>query len=238
MGSYGIKVSFSSEDPKLAAKVANVYAQEYINTRNREAEEAAVGANSWLKQRLDELHNNMQQSTKELEKFRQDAGLIETRGVTVSAQQLSELNSRLVEARTERHLAEARYAHVKQLAQLGRAETAPEVLDSEHIQKLKQQQADLLKDRAERSMQYGQRHPTIININAELENVNRNIEAEIERIIERLGNEVEVARVREQELVRGLSALEGQVARDSMAQAGVRICSKRLKSTERCTKSF
>src|SRR5690606_41680996 len=89
--------------------------------------EATHLATEWLSGRVEELRERVQASERAVEEFRQSAGLVEGKGVTVAAQQMSELNTQLILARTQRAEAEARLRQVQALLEsTGGSETAGE----------------------------------------------------------------------------------------------------------------
>ena len=73
-------------------------------------------ANSWLSERLEDLRKQAEESDRAVQAYREKADLVQARGQTISAQQLSELNTQLVVARTTSlgRIAPAGYAGPRQ----------------------------------------------------------------------------------------------------------------------------
>jgi polysaccharide biosynthesis transport protein len=219
--SYSIFVNFTSEDPEKAAVIANAVADQYLVDQLEAKFEATRRATSWLNERLADLREKVKESETALQEYREKANLIDNQGQTVSAQQLSELNSQLILARTERAQAEARLRRVRELVKTGGVESSPDVLASPLIQRLREQEADLQRQQAELSGRYGERHPTMINLKAEVRDLRSKIDAEVNKIVLSLANEVEVARARESTLASNLASIQQNVG--ELSKASVRL---------------
>ncbi len=204
--SYTISLSFTSQSAEKAALIANTYTEQYLirqlNTKFAETKRA----NNWLNEKLEDLQKNLRQSELAVEAFREKHGLLESSaGVTLTDQQLSELNTQLILARTERAQAEARLKGAKNAIH-----SSGEVLNSNLIQRLREQEAEVLRKKSDLSNRYGTRHPKMVNVNAELRDLRSKIQIEISKIQQGLQTNVEIARSRETELEKSLRQLEGK----------------------------
>ena len=194
--SYGITVSFVSEDPKKAAQISNAIIDQYLVSQLEAKYDAMRRANGWLSERVEDLRKQVEESDRAVQAYREKADLVQARGQTISAQQLSELNTQLVVARTDLAAAEARLRGMRDLVRSGKISSAPEVLQSGYIQTLKQQEATLARQLAELTTRYGERHPQIITIKAQLRDVRGKIEGEVQQVVNSLESEVSVLRTR------------------------------------------
>ncbi len=219
--SYSILVNFTSEDPEKAAAIANAVADQYLVDQLEAKFEATRRAAAWLNERLTDLRERVKDSETALQEYREKADLIDNQGRTVSDQQLSELNSQLILARTERAQIEARLRRVRELVRTGGVESSPDVLGNALIQSLRGQEVDLLRQLAELSGRYGDRHPTMINLKAELRDLRSKIDAEVNKIVLSLANEVEVTRARESTLASNLAAIQKNVG--ALNKASVKL---------------
>jgi exopolysaccharide transport family protein len=208
-----ISVAFSSVEPAKAASIANTLLDEYLIAQIEAKFEAAKMANSWVTERIDELRDQVTEAESAVEDFRRNAGLLQTDGITLTAQQMAELNAQLILARAASAEAEVR---LQQLARLLDSDdgvaTASEVLDSPLIQRLREQQTQVERRVAELAAEYGPSHPRMIQLNAEAEDLESNIAAEVNKIAKGLENEVAYARARESSLESELGALKASMA--------------------------
>lgn len=234
-----IAISFTSTGQDVSARVANTLAELYLIEQLEAKYEATRLATTWLNERVAELRERVVESEQAVEAFRQQAGLIEGKGVTVASQQVSELNTQLILARGERAEAEARLRQVQSLVNnRGGTESAAEVLRSPLIQRLKEQEAEVLRRAADLSQQYGAKHPRMIGIRAELDDIKTKIGSEVRQIVQGLRNEAEVARAREGTLVSGLDSLKQNMGRANSSEVRLRALEREATANRSLFENF
>jgi len=208
-----ITVAFSSVEPAKAASIANVLVDEYLVAQIQAKFEATKMANSWVTERVSELREQVAASERAVEEFRRDAELLQADGVTLTAQQMAELNAQLILGRTASAEAEARLQQLKRLLESDDGVTsAGEVLDSPLIQRLREQQTQVERRVAELTAEYGPAHPRMIQLKAEAEDLESNIAAEVNKVAKGLENEVAIGRARVNSLQSELALLKGRMA--------------------------
>lgn len=192
--SYTIYIAYTAEDPAVAARVANSYAQAYLDYQDDVQMEATRRVSDWLSDRLKVLAARLERSEQGAERFRASSGLLEIDGVTLAAQRLSALNAELMAARAAHATAEARENTAARLAADSNGlDSFSEVLGSPIIQQLRASQAQferrlrVLKDTGVAQS------PEIPALQAELEAVRRQIEQEVAHILASLRNEIDAA---------------------------------------------
>jgi capsular exopolysaccharide synthesis family protein len=206
--SYTVYLSFDSVDPNRARNIANAFVQEYLNYQIEMVESANREAHSWLSRRVDELRENVRISERAVQTFSRAHNLIELGGMTLDNRQMSELNSRLVEARSELAQSAARLTQAKKLLQSKNGiESVPEVLDSYLIGRLREQEADLVREKSELSGHFGENHPTMQRISGELRDLQAKIDSEVRKIVKGLENELEIATARVDSLEQDIAAM-------------------------------
>src|SRR4029079_16092962 len=97
-----LNISITWENPVEAAKLANAVADAYVVDQLDARLESAKRASGWLSDRLVELRRQLSDSEEGVAKFRDERGLM--RGgptVALNDQQLADLNSKLIAARTD-----------------------------------------------------------------------------------------------------------------------------------------
>jgi succinoglycan biosynthesis transport protein ExoP len=222
--SYTIHIGYSSADPELAATVANLYAQSYIANQLGSKAEAAERASAWLSERLVELRRNLEASATAVQEYRHHAGILEDEQGTVTAQQLSAINSKLVEARAERVAAESRLATLQSLmAKGGDIEALSEVMSSPMIQSLRTRLVELEGKKAENSSRYTSLYPADQTLESDLAAVQRQIKAEVGRVVSGLAGEAAAARAKERALGNELARLQDRFGEASDAEVKLQI---------------
>ena len=193
-----IAVEFTSETAKTAAEAANTLADLYIVEQLEAKFAATQRATAWLNDRVASLREKVGESERAVEAFRKRSGLLEGKGVSLTSQEVTELNTQLILAGSARAEAEARLQQTKMLvASPDGVESAAEVLDSQLIQRLREQEAEVHRRAAELSTEYGERHPKMINVRAEIRDLKAKIRSEVAKIVKGLENEAAVARARQ-----------------------------------------
>lgn len=222
---YVIGISVTSQDPIKAARLANAVAEAYVVDSLNARYEAAKTAANWLAQRMEGMREQVRQSEEAVANFRREHNLVTTSSetkLTISEQQLSELNAKLVGARADTAAARAAYEQVSQVqAGGGNLQTVPEVIKSPVITQLRNQQAVVAQKVAELASRYNNDHPEVVRGRAELRDINNSISAETGRIISNLKNEYDVARAREGSLENSLNLISGASGLDN--SVGIRL---------------
>jgi succinoglycan biosynthesis transport protein ExoP len=210
---YVISIGVTSTDPAKAARLANAVADAYVVDQLNARYDAAKTAANWLAQRMESMREQVKLSEEAVARFRREHGLVTTSNegkLTISEQQLSELNAKLVAARADTAAHRAAYEQAKQLQEHGGSlQTVPEVVRSQVISQLRNQQAQAAQKIAELSSRYNNDHPLMVRARAELRDINNSISAETARIIANLKNEYDVAKAREDSLQQSLNEITG-----------------------------
>jgi polysaccharide biosynthesis transport protein len=221
-GSNVLSVRFVSSDPELAALAANTVAELHIESQLDLRRSASARAGDFLEEEIRRLRESVDQGEAAIEAYRRQTGLIDGGGPALDTQQLSQLSTQMVMARGERAAAEARLQQVQRLLGGGGVEMAAELLDYPAIAELKSRELDLRRRLAELSSQYGERHPTMVNLQAEFEELQERLGVEVGRIVQRLRDEVQVARSQEAAIQARLDEIKTEVADFGRAEIPLR----------------
>ncbi|MBI5190992.1 MAG: polysaccharide biosynthesis tyrosine autokinase [Nitrospirae bacterium] len=208
-----ISVSYESDDPQRAAEIVNATVQTYIE-RNLEMKVApAREAMSWLDAELGNLKGKMTESTGSLQEFKREKGLIVTgeSQTNISLQALTDLNSKVLTAEAARYEAEVKYQQVAKYAgDPDRLMSLPSVMSNQVIQGLRAQLAGLNKDIAEQSKKFGEKHPQMIKMKGEAATLNKQVQQEVDLVVNSLKNEYDSALRNEHSLKAALGRQKGE----------------------------
>ncbi|MCX7106119.1 MAG: polysaccharide biosynthesis tyrosine autokinase, partial [Methylococcales bacterium] len=215
-----INVAFESEDPALAAKIANEIADNYIVGQLQAKFDATKKATDWLNDQLGDLKLKLESSERAVEEYKKTHALLEVSdGTGLSQQQLSEVNSQLIIARAQRAEAEAKYQQVEAIARSGQdIDSVSEVLNSALISSLRGQEAEVQRNYSEMLVEYGARHPNMIQMQAELADIKGKIGLEVKKIAAGLRHSLDVDRARESSLAGSLKQMESKTTGNSEAE--------------------
>lgn len=234
-----IAIEVTLTDATLAAAVANTVADLYIVEQLEAKFEASRRATEWLNERLSGLRSSVKKAEQAVEQYRRRSGLVEGKGATLATQQATELNSQLILDRSKRAEAQARLNQVEALLRnSSSADSVAEVLNSRLIQQLRGQEADIQRKAAELSQEFGEKHPRMINIRAEVVDLRRKIAAEVKKIVQGLRNEVAVARARENEMTVSMRGLEARVAGQNQREVQLRALQREANANRALYETF
>jgi succinoglycan biosynthesis transport protein ExoP len=235
-----INVSFESEDPKLAAKVANEVADKYIVGQLQAKFDATKKATDWLNNQLGELKEKVESSERAVEQYRKTHDLLEVRkDVGLSQQQLAEVNSQLIIARAQRAEAEAKYQQVEAIAKSGRdIDSVADVLNSSLISNLRQQESEVQRKYSEMLVEFGPRHPKMIQMKAELEDIQEKVRSEVKKIAAGLHNSMDVARAREGSLTASLRQVESKTSGSNQAEVELHALEREASANKALFETF
>ncbi|MFZ2619690.1 MAG: polysaccharide biosynthesis tyrosine autokinase, partial [Alphaproteobacteria bacterium] len=236
--SFSIFVTAQARDAEMSATLANAIADEYLKDQLETRFNATKRAGDWLGGRLEELRDAVRNSEQAVQKFREENNLYEQEGVTLNDQQMSELNSQLILARTSRAEAEAKLGRIRQLAKTGRINSAGDVLSSNLIQRLREQEAEVQRKVADLSTRYGAKHPELAKVKAELTDLRGKIGMEVQNILGSLESDVEIARSREIELQKNLTGVQKEAGTSTAAEVKLAELTREASANRQLYESF
>ncbi|MEZ5906844.1 MAG: polysaccharide biosynthesis tyrosine autokinase [Geminicoccaceae bacterium] len=226
-----IDVTFRTDAPGLAALIANTIVEEYLADRTDNQTAAARLAGGWLRERLDELRDELERRETAVEDYRREAGLLQGVTASLTSERLSGLNSQLLEARAALARASGRYDEATAAREAGRGAAMAEVLQSETIRDLRAQESEIASEVAQFESVYGPQHPRMIDLRRRLAQVRRGIGGEVDRILASLASDAESYRQRVQLLEAEVAAARAQVVQEDAAMARLRVLEREAEAT-------
>lgn len=235
-----IVIQFSSRDPKLAADVPNAVADVYLEFQRSSKLESNTEATDWLKPEIADLSTQVKDAEARVASFRAQSDLLMGQNNSVlSTQQLSELSSELSRVRASRSAAEATAQRVREaLKGGGSLDAMPEVLSSGLIQRLRERQIQLRNDIADLSTTLLPNHPRIKALNSQLADLNAQIRAQAEKVLNGLVNEASNADLRERQLIADLNTLKAESARAAEQEVELRALEREAAAQRALLESY
>lgn len=210
-----MEIGFSSDNPQLAAQIANSYADNFITNNVSRSLEANAYATEFLQKEIAETRDALRDAELRAIEYARanrlvgqlpqdvygdDIGTAET----LTGVELSDTAKQLSEARADRIQAEQRWRTIAGVP----ASQLPEVRENDTINSMKTRVAALNAELADLRQRYRDEHPSIRGMLAEIETLDRQIVTASEEVKRSIRDEYEAARGRE-------NALAGQVERIS-----------------------
>jgi succinoglycan biosynthesis transport protein ExoP len=230
---YVIAIEYTSGNPELAAKIANLVSEVYLDDELESQYEASQRANKWLKSRLVILQKDLTNTEDAVETYKEKNNIIQTGNQTlISDQQLSELNSNLIIARAESAQAKARYDNIESIIKSGNPDTATtDVLSNRVIVDLRGKYIELSRLATEILRRQGKDHQAYRNLLQQMQDIQTLIWGEYRRIAQSYKSEFEIAQSKELTLQKELDAVKGTSAVTSRSQIALRELQRRADST-------
>lgn len=236
---YTIGVSFESEDPQEAARIANAFAEQYTAGSVAEKDAGDGKALREISTRMETARRQSVADDAALTRYRLDHGLPSTSDRSLTEQEISAYNQEVTAARAQVAEDAARLATARQ--QLGSGSTGEDVgesLGSPVIAALRQQQAVHATEIASLSSKYGSRHPDLQRAQSQLEAVTTQISEEIRRVVSNLSAKLAVSQQRLDSLAVSLQASQGSLRRDNLAMLGLQGLEQRAQASRQVYESF
>ncbi|MCX7898918.1 MAG: exopolysaccharide transport family protein [Methylocystis sp.] len=203
-----LSIEFSSEDPDLAARAANVVADVYLDMQQDAKRENARAAATSLATLVTDLKARLAEAETRVEEFRNKAGLlIGSNNVVISTQQLGELNAQLSQARASQADTLAKARLLRDMLRQGRVGDVPDVANNEVMRRIYEQRVSLRAQLALESRTLLPLHPRIKELTAQLKDLDAQWRGAAERTARTLENEARIAGARVENLT---AELEGQ----------------------------
>jgi succinoglycan biosynthesis transport protein ExoP len=221
--SYVIDVNFASEDPNKAARIANAVADAYIAADLAARTQSTKMASQWLQDRLIELKVQATDADRVLQNYKSTNNIVDTGRGLLNQQQLSDLNTQLISARTEIAEAKARLGRIRQIGSDGIPDaTVTDALNNSVITRLRAQYLDLAARAADLASRLGQGHITVVRLHEQMDELRKSIRNEEQRIADAYASDYEIAKAREKSLTDSMYQLVGEAGASSQAQVMMR----------------
>ncbi|EMD84333.1 hypothetical protein C725_0263 [Pacificimonas flava] len=169
--SFVITIASEGPDPEIAAAAVNSVIDIYVGGQVSEKSSQRQREISILRERIAELKTDLQDAETQVANYRARTNLVDIKDDSTAAQQiLSQLGAELAQAEAEQAVAESRAAS-----------PAAAIQSSSLLRELRAREAALSAERADLAGRYGERHPSLANIDRQLSDLNERISEEIAR---------------------------------------------------------
>jgi succinoglycan biosynthesis transport protein ExoP len=218
--SLAIGISFTAEDPELAARFVNTLIDGYIQARAKRNTSANKGANTAINARIQELRAEIAGFEKQMRDLRNSSDVVNLRAGSVSQQKLEELAGAAARAALTRSELEANVARTRAMVGQGATDALANVLNSPTVSRLRDQEAAASRKAAELSARYGSGYPAVRSANAEVGSARRQLADETTRIVASLDSQLRVARENEADIQKQLAVAQraGVTSENTRAQ--------------------
>ena len=226
-----IVIDFLSEDPELAARVANTIADDYLQLQRKVKQEQAQNAGQVLAGQIDILRKKVVEAESKVEAYRAKSGLlVGNNNTTLSAQQLGDMNAQLAASRAQKTDAEAKARLIREMLKSGQPIESSDVLNSELIRRLSEQRVTLRAQLVEQSSTLLDNHPRIKELKAQIADLDHQITQEAATQARSFENDAKLASARLDSQMASLDQLKSQAATTNVDDVQLRELERDAKS--------
>jgi polysaccharide export outer membrane protein len=197
-----IQIRFRSKDGALSAAVVNALIHAYSEQEGESHVQATSQASGWLESQLKDLKMRVEQDQQRLTAFQRDHGILTTPEILANGQpgesqhttallEVDELGRQLVAATTDRLLREAEYRSASQgdpevvIASDPRLQEGSGGFATALLQQIHARHSELELEAAQLAAEHGPNFPRVVEIRSELQNLDRQKQAEDSKLVER-----------------------------------------------------
>ncbi|WP_324740394.1 polysaccharide biosynthesis tyrosine autokinase [Tsuneonella sp. CC-YZS046] len=236
---YSVRIVYRSSDPEVAAKMANAFATEYVQSQVTRKKDETAEAAEFLSAKVEELRNQATSDFAAVQHYRVSHGLLSNAATALTEQDISVYNQQTASARAEAAADIARLATARRQLQGGSTgDDVGEALSSSVVSSLRTQRAQIAARVADLSARYGSRHPELLRAKEELASVDSQIQAEIDRVISNLEAKAAVSSGRLASLNSTLGSAKGELARNNSALITLADLQRRAEASQGLYESY
>jgi len=222
-----VQIRFRSRDAVLSAAVVNGLIRAYGAQDTEARVQATAQASDWLQNQLKDLKVRVDLDQKRLAQFQSEHAILSTpetmaNGLPGETQhtsvllEIDELGRQLVTATTDRILREAEYRAASHgdpelvIATDARLQAEVGNFATALLQQLHARHSELELEQAQLSMEHGPNFPRVVEIRSQLLDLDRQVQAEDTRLVERFRGAWQTAQDREQLVRKSLEQRTGE----------------------------
>jgi polysaccharide export outer membrane protein len=210
-----IQIRFRSKDAALSAAVVNALIRAYGQQDSESRVKATVEASGWLKSQLRDLKAGVERDRQRLMEFQQEHGILSAPQTLANGQpdetqhnttllEIDELGRQLAAVTTDRILREAEYRAASQgdpelvIASDPHLQVESGSFATALLQQIHTRHSELEQEEAQLSAEHGPNFPRVVEIRRQLQDLDRQKQAEDAKLVERFRSAWQTAVDREQ----------------------------------------
>jgi len=189
-----LTIDFQSRDPELAARAANKIAELYLNEQSGAKRARAKAAAASLESLITELRGKLTDASTKVEEFRSSSGLLTgSNNMTLTGQQLADINTELSRARTSQADAQAKASLIRDMIKQRRVADVPDVANNDLVRRIAEQRVTARAQLASESRTLLPGHPRIKELMAQIADLDSALRGAADQTVHALENESRIA---------------------------------------------
>jgi succinoglycan biosynthesis transport protein ExoP len=238
-GTHLVDVTFISEEPKFSAEAVNTLIDEYV-TENLEIKlRSTQGMLDWLGTELATQQKRVEESERALAEYREKENALsldDKQNIVLS--RLNQLNDTATRARSVRVQKESLYNQVKAIAAGTNPDAIPIIAGNPGVQTARNKLSDLQRAKVQLLERYADKHPQVININAQLQDAQKQLDIAIAGAVQSVRNEYETAVIEEHTFAKNLEGAKSEATDLNRKGIGYGVMEREAKSNREVYQSL
>ena len=238
-GSHLVDITFVSEEPKFAADGVNALIDEYVSENLEIKLRSTQGMLEWLDNELASQQKRVEESERALAEYREKENALsldDKQNIVLS--RLNQLNDTATHARSNRVQKESLYNQVKAIASGTNPDAIPIIATSAGVQTAKSKFVDLQRQKVQLLERYADKHPKVMDVNAQLQDAQRQLDIAISGAVQSVRNEYETAVIEEQTFAKNLEGAKSEATDLNRKGIGYGVMEREAKSNREVYQSL
>lgn len=200
-----IQIGYTGTDPEWVAKVANAFAQAYVETDLALKIEPARQYSVWFEEQTKQARQKVEQAQKALSAYQQSSGIV------IYDEKLDYENSKLSDLSAQLTQLQGLLADSQSKRASASVSTTNEAMQSRSVGELKSDIAKLDAKLQESNQNLGRNHPQTLRMQAELASLRGQLSRELGQIATSFDTSYKIDKQREKELMAAMDAQKAKV---------------------------
>jgi len=207
-----VQINADHPDPEVATEISNSLARAYIQHNIEDRRSSSHDAFIWLSEQLAIQKASVKKSEMELLKYKKEEDIVSLeKRQSLIEDRISETNGNYSEAVNRSLELETILQEIKKLEQQPELiESLPNILENSFVQQLKQEHSTLELELAKISKKYKPKHPDIISIQLQIDNIKERLREEVAKISRSIEIEWRINKAKEKGIKRNLESFKQQ----------------------------
>ena len=238
-GSHLVDVTFTSEDPKFAADAVNALVDEYVAENLEIKLRSTQGMLDWLGNELTSQQKRVEDSERALAEYREKENALsldDKQNIVLS--RLNQLNETATRARSARLQKESLYNQVKAISSGGNPDAIPVIATNAGVQAARAKLVELQRQKVQLLERYGDKHPRVMDVNAQLDDAQKQLDIAISGAVQSVRNEYETAVIEEQTFAKNLEGAKSDATALNRKGIGYGVMEREAKSNREVYQSL
>ena len=217
-----IDINYKDHDPAKAQRIANAFAQAYLDDQVQAKARQNVQAGGALLSQLESMRRQADADAAKVDSYKIAHNLLSVGAQTLTEQEISGYDQTVATAKAEAAADQANLRTAQeQLARGSNGEDIGEALSSPVVTALRAQRAVLSGKLADLEAHYGPKYPDLAQARRQVGDIDQEIQSEIRRTISNLAAKANIADKRLASLEATRNSTKGELVQNNAAQAGL-----------------